>query len=172
MFPVATVFSSSNKNPVTTCFPSTCFQQQPCFVFSLFPSTNRFCPPSNPGGDRTSASNPISEAQAVWPRCSLELYGSYASGLGLSSGLDLLLKARGGLGRSAARTRLGRGSAARARCAWRFSGKGRGGLARGAKGPEGKPVVFWGGAQHKNHTFFFFNGVRFLLIICKPRSPS
>ncbi|CAJ1354912.1 unnamed protein product [Effrenium voratum] len=31
-------------------------------------------------------------AQAVWPRCSLELYGSYASGLGLSSGLDLLLK--------------------------------------------------------------------------------
>ena len=30
----------------------------------------------------------------LWPRSSLELYGSYASGLGLrNSGLDLLLKA-------------------------------------------------------------------------------
>ena len=34
------------------------------------------------------------QAQMLWPRSSLELYGSYASGLGLrNSGLDLLLKA-------------------------------------------------------------------------------
>eukprot|EP00930_Biecheleria_cincta_P088336 TRINITY_DN7756_c0_g2_i1.p1 TRINITY_DN7756_c0_g2~~TRINITY_DN7756_c0_g2_i1.p1 ORF type:complete len:1429 (-),score=243.24 TRINITY_DN7756_c0_g2_i1:166-4452(-) len=33
-------------------------------------------------------------AQTLWPRCSVELYGSFASGIGLpSSGLDLVIKA-------------------------------------------------------------------------------